>query len=79
MFSKKLSDIFIPIYYYKNELNLSDHELEKWAILDTLDGMYAKYDKPMYNSEVVKLLQENNIQLLKNNMERNFFKAKLNA
>lgn len=79
LFSKKLSDIFIPIYYYKNELNLSDNELEKWAILDTLDGMYAKYDKPMYNSEVVRLLQENNIQLLKNNMERNFFKAKLNA
>lgn len=78
-FSKKISDIFIPIYYYKNELNLTDQELEKWAILDTLDGMYAKYDKPMYNKEVVKLLSENNLQLLRNNKKRNFFKVKLNA
>lgn len=76
VFKKSISDVIIPIWYYKGELNLSNNELEKWAILDTLDGLFAHYDQPMSNKEVILLLKKNNIELISNNKVRNFFKSK---
>ena len=74
--TKSISDVIIPIWYYKGELNLSNNELEKWAILDTLDGLFAHYDQPMSNKEVIQLLKKNDIELVLNNKIRNFFKSK---
>ena len=76
VFKKSISDVIIPIWYYKGELNLSNNQLEKWAIMDTLDGLYANYDQPMSNKEIIRLLKKNNIELLLNNQIRNFFKSK---
>ena len=40
------SDAIIPIWDYKNKINLNDNQLEIWSILDTMDGLYAHYDYP---------------------------------
>ena len=42
--SRFISDCFIPVYDYQGLLDLTEKQLEDWAILDTLDGMYAQYD-----------------------------------
>ena len=68
-----ISDNIIPIWDYKNKLKMSDKELEKWAILDTLDGIYAKYDFPLSFNKIIKILNKNNIKVLKSNKKRNFF------
>ena len=62
--SKFLSDSFIPIYDYKNILNIDDEKLEMMAILDTLDGMYAFYDTPMTKKEVTTLIDNSGYKLV---------------
>ena len=47
-----------------------------WSVLDTLDGIYAKYDSPKSYRKVVKLLNENNIDLLQSDKDKNYFKTK---
>ncbi len=71
--SNFISDCLIPVWDYKMKLNLSDKKLEDWSVMDTLDGLYAKYDFPQRNSKIVKILKINNIKIIKNNKNKNFF------
>ena len=73
--SNLISDLFIPVWDYKNQLPLNTKQLEDWAILDTLDGIYANFDKPYKYSEVVKILKYENIKIINSNNKRNYFKC----
>ena len=75
--SNFISDIFIPIWDYKGKLVLNEKQLEDWAILDTLDGIYAKYDNPINKKKLLIFLKKNNIKLLKINNIDNIYKSKL--
>jgi SAM-dependent methyltransferase len=55
--SRFISDCFIPVYDYKGLLDLDEKQLEDWAVLDTLDGMYAQYEYPMSFKKVHTLLE----------------------
>ena len=67
----------MPVWDYKDELNITNKSLEDWAIMDTLDGLYAKYDNPQRNSKVVKILKNKNIKILENNKSKNYFMTEL--
>lgn len=71
------SDSFVPIWDYKNKINLSEENLEKWAILDTLDGIYAENDKPQSHKKIKKFLKKNKIKVINSNKLLNCFKTKL--
>ncbi len=71
-----VSDNLIPIWDYKGKLELNNNDLEKWAILDTLDGLYAKYDYPYSYGKIKKIIERNNFKLIKSNKTRNFFLCK---
>ncbi len=73
--SKFLSDIIVPVWDYKDQYPLSNNQLEKWAIMDTLDGIFAKYDYPQSNKRIVKFLNANKIKILKNNKNINIFQT----
>ena len=75
--SNFISDIFIPVWDYKDKLLLNDKQLEDWAILDTLDGIYAKYDNPINKRKLLIFLKKNNIKLLKINNIDNIYMSKL--
>ena len=75
--SNFVSDCFIPVWDYKDALNIDNKSLENWAIMDTLDGLYAKYDYPQRNNKIVKILKKNNIKILENNKSKNYFITKL--
>ncbi len=74
--SNFISDSIIPIYDYNGKIDLNESQLEEWAILDTLDGMYAVYDFPQKNSKIVNFLKSNNKTILKNNKNKNYFIVK---
>ena len=73
-----ISDLFIPVWDYKDKINISDEQLKKFSILDTLYGIFPKYDNPKSNKQIVKLLNKNNIKIINNLKKRNYFKTKLN-
>ena len=75
--SNFISDLFIPVWDYKDKLILNEKQLEDWAILDTLDGIYAKYDNPISKRKLLIFLKKNNIKLLKINNIDNIFMSKL--
>ena len=50
---------------------------EKWSVLDTLDGLFAKYDKPISNKNIVKLLKDNNFKVINNDQKNNIFQTKI--
>ena len=75
--SNFISDTFIPVWDYKDKLVLNEKQLEDWAILDTLDGIYAKYDNPINKKKLLIFLKKNNIKLLKINNIDNIYKSKL--
>ena len=50
---------------------------EKWSVLDTLDGLFAKYDKPISNKNILKLLKNNKFKVINNDKKIIFFKPKL--
>ena len=76
--SNFISDTFIPIWDFReNKYHLNKKLFHDWTILDTLDGIFAKYDYPKTNSEIIKILTENNFKILKNNNKKNYFKVKL--
>ena len=58
-------------------MNLSKEQYKFFSILDTLDGIYAKYDNPKRNIDIVNFLKKNNIQIINNLKKKNFFKTKL--
>ena len=76
--SRFVSDSLIPIWDYKDVYELSNEKLEKWAILDTLDGIYAKYDRPQSNNKIIRLLEKNNIHIINNDKKILIFQTKLN-
>ena len=77
--SNFLADYFIPVYDYKNQYKqLNNKQIEKWAILDTLDGFYAKYDKPYSNKQICSYLEKERIKIINNNINKNIFLASMN-
>jgi len=74
---KFFSDSIIPVWDYHNILKLNDKQMENFAILDTLDGIYAKYDKPKSYETIIKFLTKNNINILQCDKSKNFFKTSL--
>ncbi len=76
--SNFISDSIIPIWDYKGKYNISDNLLQKWSILDTLDGIYAKYDYPQSNNKIIKILKKNNISIVKNDPNIIIFQTKIN-
>jgi 2-polyprenyl-3-methyl-5-hydroxy-6-metoxy-1,4-benzoquinol methylase len=75
--SNFLSDSIIPVWDYEDKLNISKSKLEMWSVMDTLDGIYAKYDFPQKNKNIINYLVNNNIKIIKNNKHKNIFKTKL--
>ena len=71
--SNFLSDSLIPVWDYKNIIDLNEKMLEEWAILDTLDGLYAKHDKPQRNKSITNFLNQINKKIQKNNINKNYF------
>ena len=71
-----ISDIFIPIWSYEGKLELSKKMQEKWSVLDTLDGLFAKYDKPISNKNILKLLKNNKFKVINNDKKNNIFQTK---
>ena len=77
-----ISDVFIysDMDFYEGKLELSKKMQEKWSVLDTLDGLFAKYDKPISNKNIVKLLKDNNFKVINNDQKKiiffNFVKLK---
>tara|TARA_B100000989_G_C19529920_1_gene469026 strand:- start:1878 stop:2765 length:888 start_codon:yes stop_codon:yes gene_type:complete len=72
-----IADSIIPIWDYKDKINISDKKLEYWSIMDTLDGIYAKYDFPQRSSKIIKKLKKNNIHILNFEADKNFFMTKI--
>jgi len=75
--SRFISDCFIPVYDYKGLLQLNEKQLEEWAILDTLDGMYAEYEYPMSIKKVTKFLDRNNVIISQSSKKFNAFRTSL--
>ena len=75
--SNFFSDIFIPVWDYKGKIKLNNQQLNDWAILDTLDGIFAKYDNPIRKKTLLKFLKNNNIQVLKKDLINNIYKTKI--
>ena len=71
-----VSDCIIPVWDYKDKLHINDDLLEQWSIMDTLDGIYAKYDYPQSNKKIINYLNKNGINILKNNKKMNIFATK---
>ncbi len=72
-----IADLIIPIWEFKpKQYNLNNDQLEKWAILDTLDGIYAKYDFPKSNKELIKILKKSNKKIKNLNKTSNIFHVK---
>ena len=76
--SNFLSDCIVPVWDYKDELNISNKKLRLWSIMDTLDGIHAKYDYPQSNKTIVRFLEKKKIQILQNNKNKNIFKTRVN-
>ena len=75
--SNFISDSVIPIWDYKDRIKLNDKQLEEWAKLDTLDGLYAKYDNPKSNKEVRNFLSNNSFKIINYNINENCFHIRI--
>ena len=73
--SRFISDCIIPVYDYQGLLDLNEKQLEDWAILDTLDGMYAQYEYPMSYKKVHALLKSLNAAVLFSSKKFNAFRT----
>ena len=71
--SSFLSDCIMPIWDYKDKIELNEKQLQQWSILDTLDGLYAKYDKPKTNKSILNFLFKKNKKIINNNTKKNYF------
>ena len=43
------------------------------AILDTLDGLYAKYDYPYSYEKIKEIINSNNLKLIRSNKKEFFY------
>ena len=73
--SRFISDCFIPVYDYKGMLDLNEKQLEDWAVLDTLDGMYAQFEYPMSYKKVHALLEKLKAKVLFSDKKFNAFRT----
>ena len=72
-----ISDCLIPIWDFREKNYKIDKNLFiQWTILDTLDGIFTKYDFPKSNKELISLININNFKVLKNNSNKNYFCVK---
>ena len=69
-----LWDYIFPIYDYQGKLPLNKKQLEEWAIMDTLDGLLATYDKPYNYDKIKKFLEQNSLKIIKFNKKFNCYK-----
>ncbi len=74
-----LSDCLVPIWDYHNRLNLDKYELEKWSILDTLDGLYAQFDNPLSHKEICDFLISKDFLIINKRKDLNCFQVKLKS
>lgn len=79
IFFKKrfFSDSIIPIWDYYDELGLTREQYLNLSLLDTMDGIYANYDKPYSFNKIKNILIKNNKLILKSN-KKNYFISKNN-
>ncbi|MBI5510239.1 MAG: class I SAM-dependent methyltransferase [Deltaproteobacteria bacterium] len=75
--SKRVLDYFIPIWDYKGVLPLGDAELVEWAILDTLDALYAVHDHPMTAAQVLAVIEGLACDVVSADTANNFFRTRL--
>lgn len=75
--TKRVLDYLIPVWDHRGTLPLNEDQLVEWSKLDTLDGMFAAYDKPMAPSEVVETLLELGFAALSIEPHRNFYRVDL--
>ncbi|MGO9645094.1 MAG: class I SAM-dependent methyltransferase [Candidatus Bathyarchaeia archaeon] len=60
-FCKYLIDYLVPVYDLQEKKHLSPlsrAQFVEWGKLDTLDGMFAKYDNPVRYSDVLRVLKQ---------------------
>ena len=72
-----LSDSIIPIWDYSNKYRIDKKKLKLWAIMDTLDGIYAKYDYPKKTNQIISFLKKNNLEIININKSKNIFNTKI--
>ena len=75
--SNFIADSLIPVWDYKDKLDLNEAQLIQWSIMDTLDGIYAKYDFPQSSNKIISFLKENEIILNEKNLQKNIFHTKV--
>lgn len=75
--TSRVLDYLIPVWDHKGTLPLNERQLVEWSKLDTLDAMFAAYDKPMAPSEVVKVLLDLGFEHLSVDPHRNFYRVDL--
>ena len=56
-------------------LDLNEKQLEDWAVLDTLDGMYAQFEYPMSYKKVHALLEKLKAKVLFSDKKFNAFRT----
>ena len=71
--SNFISDSLIPVWDYKDKLDLNSQQLIEWSIMDTLDGIYAKYDFPQSSKKIIDFLVKNKIAIEEKNLKKNIF------
>ena len=72
-----ISDCLIPVWSYEGKLALSEELHIQWSILDTLDGLFSKFDKPKTNLNILKFLKTNNFEIINNDIKNNIFQTKI--
>ena len=45
--------------------------------MDTLDGIYAKYDYPKKTNQIISFLKKNNLEIININKSKNIFNTKI--
>ena len=76
--SKFIADSLLPLWDYNGIYKIDNEKLKLWSIMDTLDGLYAKYDYPQTTRKIKNLLNKNNIKILKINKNKNIFYTTIN-
>jgi 2-polyprenyl-3-methyl-5-hydroxy-6-metoxy-1,4-benzoquinol methylase len=73
--SKNLLDFVLPIYDYRDILQLTDEQLIEWGKLDTLDAFFAHFDNPMSCEQVLRALRDMGVKVLAADRDLNFFRS----
>jgi 2-polyprenyl-3-methyl-5-hydroxy-6-metoxy-1,4-benzoquinol methylase len=77
--TKNLLDFILPIYDYRDVLDLTNEQLIEWGKLDTLDAFFAHYDNPMSYEEVLRALQDMGVKVLAADRDLNFFRSTVHS